>query len=711
MGDKKQWYQKQLRIVQTVLREPDVVNYDAEGVVRYMEEVHANCIVINGGGIIDFFRHDLATANPNSFMTNEDILKDLTEACHRKGMKVIVRVDFRGVDKRIYDLHPDWFAVNEKGEPMFWANLSNIPNPLYAPCYLSYYRNEHAFQFSDILFERYGIDGIWENAPFQNGVCYCESCRDSYRNDRGKELPRGGEFSDRSYDEYRAWKAGNLNRHLEDYRERVKRHGDDKIYCAEIFGLFYDHYKGTSSDLYQVKDHFDFLVTPLFTANHEALHAPSTLMKFLNGLEPDKTPVMLFGHLGTNNELRYVSSSAAETRIWMWQAVSAGGSLWNCIFNGQHPGATYDRRNALLSQDVYSYMEQYEELLNDQQPAADVSIYYSRNSNNIFNNGDRTKDAYITHLIGLEQALIANKLQYDFVLDQNATDEALSKVKCLVIPNGACLSDEEIERIKRYVYNGGRLLSTFETSLYDPDGTPRNNLALADVFGCSFTGIKKDCSQYGYQYVRGSHPMTKGFEQTQLLANWGVNLLVKPNAGVECPITYVPKIYPQSPERAWPRSFETEFPTCVVNRYGKGTSVYLPYGVDRHVWMHGHHDFKTVLRNAFQYLLDERQLIESTAPASVQFQLNRIKREPGCYLLHAINTTSAPSRPVQEIIALHNLEVEVRLQGSEAEALEILHADGEVKLLDAAVQENGQVKLRIGISRLNEYCGICIRIK
>ncbi|MDF2962140.1 MAG: hypothetical protein K0S39_3875 [Paenibacillus sp.] len=709
MSDNKKWYQKQLRIVQTVLREPDVVNYDAESVVTYMEEVHANCIVINGGGIIDFFRHDLATANPNSFMTNEDILKDLTEACHRKGMKVIVRVDFRGVDKRIYDLHPDWFAVNEKGEPMFWANLSSIPNPLYSPCYLSYYRNEHAFQFSDILFERYGIDGIWENAPFQNGVCYCGNCRDSYRKDLGKELPRGGEFSDRSYDEYRAWKAVNLNVHLEKYRKCVKKHGEDKIYCAEIFGLFYDHYKGTSSDLYQVKDHFDFLVTPLFTANHEPLNAPSTLMKFLKGLEPDKTPVMLFGHLGTNNELRYVSSSVPETRIWMWQAVSAGGSLWNCIFNGQHPGATYDRRNALLTKDIYKYMEQYEHLLNEQLPVSDVSIFYSRNSNNIFNNGDRTKDAYITHLIGLEQVLISRKIQYSFLLDQDVSEETLSKVKCLAIPNGACLSDEEIELIRRYVYNGGQLISTCETSLYYPDGTPRKNLGLGDVFGCSFTGIRKDCSQYGYQYIRQSHSMTKGFEQTQLIANWGTNLLVKPTAEAECPITYVPKIYPQSPERAWPRSFETEFPTCVVNHYGKGKSVYLPYGVDRHVWMHGHQDFRTVLGNAFEFLLDGEQLVYSNAPSSVQFQLNRIKDESGCYLLHVINTTSAPLRPVQEIIQLHNLEAELVLTGAQVTSLECLYADGAAELLDVIPLNNGMIRIRIGINTLGEYCGIYIR--
>lgn len=38
MAEKKYWYQKQLRILQTVLREPDIINYDAVAVVKYMKK-------------------------------------------------------------------------------------------------------------------------------------------------------------------------------------------------------------------------------------------------------------------------------------------------------------------------------------------------------------------------------------------------------------------------------------------------------------------------------------------------------------------------------------------------------------------------------------------------------------------------------------------------------------------------------------------------
>lgn len=710
MIKQKQWYEKQIRIFQTVLREPDVVGYDANSVVAYLEKIRANCIVINAGGIVDFFRHDLQTANPNPFMTDEDLLKDLTAACHAKGIKVIARVDFRGVDKRIYDLYPDWFAADENGKPIFWANFPAIPNPLYAPCYLSYYRNEHTHRFMKMLLERYEIDGIWENSYAQEGICYCKSCKAHYQEDLHKELPRGGEFLSSTYDEYRVWKAANVEKHLEFCHKLIKNYGEDKIYCAEIFGLFYDNYKSKGHDLYNIKDHFDFLMTLLYTGNQHPLNAPATLIKFLKSLSPEKTPVLHFGHLGTNNELRYVASNPEETRIWMWETVSAGGSLWNCIFIGQHGEKTYDQRNALISKDIFSYMEMHEDKLENQLPVAEVSIFYSRDTNNLLGNGDRAKDHYVTNLMGMEQVLIDNHIQYSILADHDFSLSKLANVKVLALPNAAILSDEKVEIIRQYVRNGGNLLATYQTSLFDENGIQRDDLALGDVFGCTYTGITKDCSHWGYQYIQQTHQVTEGFEQTKMIANWGDNLLVRilPDVHATVPITYVPIIYPQSPERAWLRSLETEFPTAIVNRYGKGTVIYLPYEVDRNVWMHGHRDFSTVLMNSFKCLMEEERIVQTNAPASVHISLNFDPTRPNCYVLHAVNITSTPRRPISELLPVHNITIELRLSAKSVKAFEVLRSDSAVQLIKTEQLVDGQIKLHIHIPEMKEYMGIWV---
>ncbi len=56
---KKYWYQNQLRILQTVLRERDLEGYDADSVVEYMKKSHTNTLVVSAGAVVDFFPNKL----------------------------------------------------------------------------------------------------------------------------------------------------------------------------------------------------------------------------------------------------------------------------------------------------------------------------------------------------------------------------------------------------------------------------------------------------------------------------------------------------------------------------------------------------------------------------------------------------------------------------------------------------------------------------
>lgn len=81
----------------------------------------------------------------------------------------------------------------------------------------------------------------------------------------------------------------------------------------------------------------------------------------------------------------------------------------------------------------------------------------------------------------------------------------------LLLPNAACLSEEHMEVIRRFVENGGGLVASFRTSLYDEKGRRRPDFGLKDVFGCSFTGIVKDTRWDSYQKVRMAHPVLQAW--------------------------------------------------------------------------------------------------------------------------------------------------------------------------------------------------------
>ncbi len=80
----------------------------------------------------------------------------------------------------------------------------------------------------------------------------------------------------------------------------------------------------------------------------------------------------------------------------------------------------------------------------------------------------------------MEQALIQNRIPFDIIFDANLRD--LSKYRVLVLADQECLSDEQMESIRRFVNGGGGLVATELSSLYTPWRERRREFGLHDLF-------------------------------------------------------------------------------------------------------------------------------------------------------------------------------------------------------------------------------------
>ena len=245
----KYWYQEQLRVLETVLREADLADYDAEKVVSYMLDNGMNCIVVNAGGVMDFFPDATDFGRPNRFMNGRDFLKELIEACHREGIRVIARVDFRGVERERYEKHPDWFGQNADGTPLTGWN-----DRIIRPCYSAVYGREHAFEYMHNLMGRYALDGVWENCiVFGYGPCYCPKCRGAFRAATGKEIPEGPDYLAEEFKEYRTWKAGLARGHMHSMREIITALQERGIQTRAIWGLINEQLPYEGEETYQLE--------------------------------------------------------------------------------------------------------------------------------------------------------------------------------------------------------------------------------------------------------------------------------------------------------------------------------------------------------------------------------------------------------------------------------------------------------------------------
>ncbi len=708
------WYQGQLRILQTVLRETDIADYDARAVLSYMKKSHSNALVVNAGGIVDFFHNEVEPSHHNLFMkAGQEILSDLCAALNGAGMHLMVRVDFRGAQKYRYEAHPDWFAAQEDGSPKLNAQ------GLYAPCYLSEYANGHAAEFIRGMMRKFPIDGVWENSvAFGSGVCYCKRCREAFRRETGLAIPSGGDDLAPEFAPYRAWRRKAALAHVRLLRSAVKEFGEDKAYCAEVFGMH--HASGSlhsGIDTYAAEE-FDFVVGVGFLTGassgkpYDDLTYAASAVRFLKAIDPKKTTVLLTGDNGTR--WRLVKDPSAECRIWMWEAAGVGANFWNCMFNGPHPDAAPDRRNAYLERDVYGYLRRNEAVLSGQTPVAEAAILFSQPTRDRFGRDDEALDGYGVGIKGLESVLIDSHIPYGFIAEKNLSAAALEDVKVLCLPNCACLSDGQAQVIREYVRAGGKLLASFETSLYDENGKMRADFALGDVLGVSFTGLAKDTSKDCYQMVRDAgHPLLSGMgsDKTRFLMSGGKTLLVTPNGDGEAACTYVPMIPNQYPEQAWIRLEETGFPTVYLHAFGAGEAVYFANTVEALVHQNGHEDFYNLVHNALNVLRAGHWQIQTEAPDSLHIGYTKSLSDPSSRVLSFINVLTGQRRTVKRLHPSTPFAVTLHLPGASDVNLSTLYPvlPTGVHVLDQCF-EDGALKVTISVPSFEEFFALHIQI-
>lgn len=687
------WYNKPLRILQTVLREPDASNYDAKNVVEYMKKSECNTLVVNAGGIVDFFQNPLPAANINSFMGKRDILKEITEECHKNGIRVIARVDFRGVEEKVFREFPDWFSVDKDKKPV---QLSYTRPQLYAACYLGYYRNEHAEEFIKYLMTNYKLDGIWHNSIGISGICYCKQCELSFRSKGGKDLPTLNTSSETDLGEYMEWKSSVADQHMTRMKKTVKAFGNDKVYTAEVFSMFEAGSRIHSGiDLYNARDHFDFLVSVAFlTENSEDIHYQdlsyaNTIIKFLKSMSPEKEAIILYGGNGTSH--RYVMEPSLDLNVWLWEALAAGGRFWNCNFTGTNPDSTYDRRNAFQNRQAYTFVKNHEALLANHVPVANIGIYYSKATRLYYRTQD-AGDRFDASIKGMESILIENHIPYDFIPDHLVNEVRLSRYKVILLPNVKCLSEDELNLLRNYTGNGGKILATFETSLFDANGKKRKDFGLADLFGCQYTGEKVNTKKDCYQFILDStHPIVKpDSDQTELLINAGYTLLCKPIANSKKICTYVPMVHNQPPEKAWTTEWSREYPTVLENVFKKGQVIYFSNQPDQISYDMGHPDVRNLLARSIRYLAEGTICIETNAPESVHIGLTRSLYARGEYIFSLVNITSGPVRPLRSIIPVNDLNIKLRLGGA-LKGHKVLRSQGNCHVKE----KNKEVNIRL----------------
>ena len=186
-----EWWKKPLRVIQTNLQVLDTPKMEPEKIAAEMEDLGANVLVVNVGGIYAWYPtevpfHTVNPCLPESF----DLLQELIISCHRRNIRLVARYDFSKASDSVYQRKPQWFSRNPDGTPqVIGAMRPGQWDLLYSTCINSGYRNgEVAEKVLRESLSRYEIDGVFFNAPHPTD-CHCSRCKEKYRSLYGEELP------------------------------------------------------------------------------------------------------------------------------------------------------------------------------------------------------------------------------------------------------------------------------------------------------------------------------------------------------------------------------------------------------------------------------------------------------------------------------------------------------------------------------------------
>jgi len=617
------WQQRVRRIGQMNMTEHDPDSMNVEAWADFWASVKAEVVFVSVTGILAYYQTKVPFHRKGKFLGDRDFFGDCCAAAKKRGMRVIARMspDLNWDD--CLEAHPDWFERNADDSP----NRSKEDPRLIRSCMFTAYMTEYIPAIIREVNTIYDVDGFYCNGWPPLGSlpdCHCSTCRN---------LPPSGspaywdKFNDRM--EY-LWKM---------YGGLAKEKKADSFFFANSGG-------GARSAM-----NLDRLgkICDWFQGDNQGRggeDAPVWLCalqgRVATAIQDGKMATNITGTWSTGPvRFRNTVKSPQESMIWTSQT-SASGLVPYFHVIGAETGLGEDRRWMALAKNYFDWSSKHDAHFANKRTIAKLGVVMGQRTHMFYKyppaagKNSSLNEPTQQGLNGMYYALLEGRFLFDFVHEDRMDAERLSKYSALVLPNVGLLSDAQCEQLRAYVKNGGSILATFETSMFDERNQRRENFGLADVFGIHRAGDVVGTTGNGYySRIERKHEILDGFADT----NWFMGAEHRiPVAPVANPVlTVVPGFVAYPPELAYPPVSHTDEPAIVLSERGQSRLAYFSGDIERTLWISGQPDLSRLLRNTVKWMLRDSQPVRVEGVGLVE--MFAWETEPG-FALHVLNYTN-----------------------------------------------------------------------
>ena len=651
--------------------------------------------LIGGEQGIFYFQSDAASK------TRRDFLKQYLPEAHKKGIKVLIYLNVHWLSKELYKKHPNWVQVTKDDKPV----PVGYGGSGYLNCVNSPWRDWSFQVIHDLL--KYDIQGIFLDGPYlysSLGACYCQSCRSKFRKLYGRDIPQKLDLEHPLRRQFIQFQADSIIKYIQEVRRLLKAKNPEVVLYMNGIPPWMD--QGAikklvaSQDLVGQEGGCIFYVPP----NNVPVWKPGKTAKLLETRAKGKPTVVFISglHLPWS---RYILTPT-EIKLLFAETVANGANPWFSVFWEEmgKPGVK-------AAGEMNQFLEENEDYYENTVSLAEIGLIWSVQTSNYYTTdiveSDFSQDEKIKKkgafgnfsraFAGWYEILMREHIPFDVIDETTLVDiQSLRKYKLLIMPNCACISKKIVKMLKQYVRDGGNLIATFDTSLYDEYGKRQKDLQLKDVFGANFKGDFIGPVNFGYVHLNKGDFATAGLTQYEIPSpayQMGVSpttakILAVFRKKVECRYSSLPPL--------------TNNPAILFNKFGKGKSVYLPGTFDAHYETYKIPEHQKIFANIVNCLCKPFVELENafqTVEVILRYQPERHR-----LLVHLINYTGEMTRPIQKVIPCENIQITIRAADC-ANYAQALMLNKNIPIS----KENGEITFTVPI--VKEYEVIAIKIK
>jgi hypothetical protein len=654
LGMKKKWYKGLLLIADFIPPGPDEMEgFHVEEQVESItllgfnsQHIEVTDITVGEAGIT-FFESDHAVQQ------RPDLLKRYRKSYEFCGGNDIIYFNVHWLNKDLLSLHPEWFQVYASGEfiPIGYGSggYSCINSPF----------RDWAFHIVKDI-GKYDVKGIFLDGPvFNPNGCYCEGCLSRFEKKNGFRYQPEDMKNIHIHKKVLQFKHESIAEFLREGRAALKSVNPEGVIYMNGLPL------GPSTcgrDNRTCIEHQDALLAEggFLSGNLRDIPVwkPAASAKLLETQAEGKPSIVAVAgrHSGWN---RYLLSPE-ETWITYALSVANGANIWYGVYDSNR---TDERMKTV--KEINSFLNANVKYLEGTRADAKIALVWSTKNANLYQTtteywdfvGERMKAE--DHLKsdsrrafnGWFEVLQRSHSIFDVIDDYSVEHREISKYELVILPDVACMSENEVKRIRDYVKNGGNIIATYDTSCYDDSGLPSKNMQLAEVLNIRRI---EGTQAMPFDHILVEHGMfTVGIDQS-LIPSPEQYIKVVPGDHCERYMCFREKQlsrYCDLPEK-------TEYPFMTRNKYGQGQAVLFAGSIDATYDKFKFPEFFTLMRNTVEELSTRSIYINNTITSL--FVNSRRKGDER--IIHLVNYTSYGGRPISHIIPLKDLKIKVRCE-------------------------------------------------